>query len=84
MAGIIIGCIIAAILIAAAIAAIILLNTDPNSKRPAHIADSNGYVQAVGTNLYDGEGNILQLKGVNVGNWFIPEPWMSVTKVNNF
>lgn len=53
MAGIIIGCIIAAILIAAAIAAIILLNTDPNSKRPAHIADSNGYVQAVGTNLYD-------------------------------
>ena len=43
-----------------------------------------GYVHAQGTDLYDGDGNILRLKGVNLGNWFIQEPWMSVACVGSY
>lgn len=77
------GCIAAALLIAI-IACIAFLCRDPNPRRPAHIDGANGFVQAHGTNLYDGDGNLLQLKGVNLGNWFIQEPWMSLASVGNF
>ena len=48
------------------------------------IENSTGYVQAVGTNLYDENGNILLLKGVNLGNWFDQEYWMAPSSVGNF
>ena len=83
MTWIIAGCIAAALLIAI-IACIVFLCRDPNPRRPAHIDGANGFVQAHGTNLYDGDGNLLQLKGVNLGNWFIQEPWMSLASVGNF
>ena len=55
-----------------------------NAKRPAHIDNANGYVQASGRNLYDGEGNILQLKGFNLGDWFDQEWWMASSTVKGF
>lgn len=35
-----------------------------------------GYVHARGTQLVDGEGNPLQLRGVGLGNWLLPEGYM--------
>ena len=67
-----------------AVGYLILLNIDPNKDRPERIENPNGFVQAVGTNLYDGEGKILRLKGVNLGNWFIQENWMAVSSVGDF
>ena len=83
MAWIIAGCIAGALVLTAA-ACIALLCRDPNPHRPAQIGGANGFVQASGTNLYDGEGNLLQLRGVNLGNWFIQEPWMSFASVGSF
>ncbi|MBQ7371423.1 MAG: hypothetical protein IJW67_06010 [Blautia sp.] len=34
-----------------------------------------------GTNIYDGNGDLLQLKGVNLGNWFVWEFWMGFSSV---
>ena len=48
-----------------------LMHKDPGPDRPDSIDSGNGFVQAYGTNLYDGDGRILQLKGVNLGGWFI-------------
>lgn len=62
----------------------ILCAISPNKKRPLKIENNTGYVQASGTNLYDKEGNLLLLKGINLGNWFIPEFWMAVSSVGNF
>lgn len=67
-----------------AVGYLILLNIDPNKDRPERIEHPNGFVRAVGTNLYDGDGRILQLKGVNLGNWFIQENWMAVSSVGDF
>ena len=71
-------------IIAAVLVYAILLAINPNPDRPAHVDSANGYVQASGTNLYDGEGNLLQFKGVNLGNWFDQEYWMAVSAVGNF
>lgn len=57
---------------------------NPNPDRPARIEAPNGFVQAHGTNLYDGSGNLLQLRGVNLGNWFIQEFWMGVNSVGSY
>ena len=76
--------VLGAVIASALIACLILLLKDPNKSRPPHQDGANGYVRATGTNLYDGEGNILQLKGVNLGNWFIQEYWMTVSAVGDF
>ena len=70
--------------VAAVLACAILLAINPNPDRPIHVDSANGYVQASGTNLYDGEGNLLQFKGVNLGNWFDQEFWMAVSAVGSF
>ena len=61
----------------------ILCAKSPNKKRPAKI-EGTGYVQAYGTNVYDANGDILLLKGVNLGNWFDQECWMAVSGVGNY
>jgi hypothetical protein len=38
-------------------------------------------VKAVGKSLYDKNGNKLQLKGINYGNWLNQEGWMSVNSL---
>lgn len=36
----------------------------------------DGYVRASGTNLVDGSGNVLLLRGTGLGNWLLPEGYM--------
>lgn len=60
----------------------ILFAIDPNPERPAHIDRANGCVQANGTNLYDGNGDLLVFRGVNLGNWFIQEFYMGASTVS--
>lgn len=36
----------------------------------------NGFVHQEGTQLYDGSGNPLLLRGVGLGNWLLPEGYM--------
>lgn len=38
-------------------------------------------IKAIGKGLYDKNGNYIQLKGVNFGNWLIQEGWMSVNSI---
>lgn len=66
------------------IAFIYLSVKDPNPDRPEKIEHPTGFVQAVGTNIYDGDGDILTLQGVNLGNWFVQECYMSVVDVGDF
>lgn len=54
-----------------------------HKKDPEKIAD-NGYVRAHGRSIYDGAGNRLTLRGVNLGNWFVQERWMNVSGVGSF
>ena len=45
---------------------------------PAATAENTtGLVQAVGRGLYDAEGNLLQLRGINAGQILVQEGWMS-------
>jgi aryl-phospho-beta-D-glucosidase BglC (GH1 family) len=37
---------------------------------------SESYLHTSGTKIVDGSGNALRLKGVNIGCWLYPEPWM--------
>ena len=39
-------------------------------------AHFDGYVHASGTRLVDGSGSELQLRGVGLGNWLLPEGYM--------
>ncbi|MBQ7371113.1 MAG: cellulase family glycosylhydrolase [Blautia sp.] len=75
---------IAALVAIAALSFIILVNINPNKNRPAHMDNPTGYLCADGTNLYDGNGDLLQLKGVNLGNWFVQEFWMGFSSVGDF
>ncbi len=77
-AAIVLAVIILAIVYAAA------LNKKTNPDRPEKIETANGYVTACGENLYDGEGKLMRFRGVNFGNWFVPEPWMAVMGVGEF
>ncbi|MBQ1312065.1 MAG: cellulase family glycosylhydrolase [Blautia sp.] len=43
-----------------------------------------GFIHADGTRLVDGEGKTFQIRGVNLGNWFVPECYMSVQSVGDF
>ena len=44
------------------------------------VDDGNGIdtVKAVGRGLYDKDGNRVEIKGVNFGNWLLQEGWMTV------
>lgn len=81
LAGIIAAVVIAVILIAAFLW-ICLKNPDNNP--PRTIENCTGFVRAYGRNLYDGQGRILKLVGVNLGNWFVQEFWMAVSAIGNF
>lgn len=77
--------VVSAALLGAAGFFLYLMHKDPDPNRPERMIDGgNGFVQASGTNLYDGEGKILQLKGVNLGGWFIQEFWMGINSVGNY
>lgn len=80
-AGIIAAVVIAVILVAAFLW-ICLKNPDKN--RLQTIENCTGFVRAYGRNLYDGQGRILKLVGVNLGNWFVQEFWMAVSAIGNF
>ena len=77
-------CILIGILVACLAGFLYLCLKNPNPERPEKIENPTGFVQAVGSNLYDGNGNILTLKGVNLGNWFVQECYMSVVDVGDF
>ena len=44
---------------------------------PLQVENHTGLVQAVGRGLYDAQGNLLQLQGVNAGQILLQEGWMS-------
>lgn len=44
-------------------------------------AKSDQPLVAVGRGVYDANGNRVQLEGVNFGNWFLQEGWMSVNSL---
>ena len=46
---------------------------DSNARRPA---DFSGFVHAQAGRLVDGRGTELQLRGVGLGNWLLPEGYM--------
>lgn len=51
---------------------------------PEHIdleANSYGTVTAVGKGLYDAKGDRFDIKGINFGNLFIAEGWMTVNSI---
>lgn len=81
LAGIIAAVVIAVILVAAFLW-ICLKNPDKN--RLQTIENCTGFVRAYGRNLYDGQGRILKLVGVNLGNWLVQEFWMAVSAIGNF
>lgn len=43
---------------------------------PAAAGDGNGFVQVRGTQLVDGSGHDLRLRGIGLGNWLLPEGYM--------
>lgn len=45
------------------------------------ITNTTGLVQAKGRSLYDKNGKLLRLKGVNIGNCFVSEQWLSPLSV---
>ena len=64
------------VLIAAAAVTVTLLYHKPQSdKRPAP-----GFLMANGKNWIDSSGKTVLLRGVNVGNFFVQEFWMSPTE----
>ena len=55
-----------------------------NFDAPEHVeleANEFGTVTAVGRGLYDAEGNRFDIKGINFGNLFIAEGWMTVNSL---
>ena len=48
------------------------------------IHNSTGFVKAEGRNIYDGDGYLLYLKGVNLGNWMNQEDYMTPSSVGTF
>lgn len=47
----------------------------------AEVTNDSGYVTAFGKALYDKDGKLLEIKGVNAGNWLIWEEWLGVNYV---
>ena len=55
-----------------------------NSDTPSHVdidANEFGTITAVGRGLYDANGDRFEIKGINFGNLFIAEGWMTVNSV---
>ena len=55
-----------------------------NSDTPSHVdidANEFGTITAVGCGLYDANGDRFEIKGINFGNLFIAEGWMTVNSV---
>ena len=48
----------------------------PTPTRAPRPANFNGFVRREGTQLVDGEGRPLLLRGVGLGNWLLPEGYM--------
>ena len=44
----------------------------------------NGFIRADGKRLLDGSGRPFQIRGVNLGNWLVPECYMALADVGNF
>ena len=57
--------------------AVIYSKTYKTPKQAETIENTTGLVQAHKRALYDAEGNILQLKGINAGQILLQEGWMS-------
>lgn len=55
---------------------------NPTKGDPELIDNKTGFFKAYKTSLYDGNGKKIILKGVNLGNWFVQEPWMTVSAIN--
>lgn len=51
---------------------------------PERIENAAGFIKAHGTSLYDGEGKLFRLRGVNLGNWLLQEHWMAVSACKGF
>lgn len=77
-------CILAGLLAICLLVFVCLCLKNPNPDRPDKIENPTGFVKAVGSNLYDGDGNLVTLRGVNLGNWFVQECYMSVVDVGDF
>ena len=45
---------------------------------------TNRFIHAEGRRLVDGEGKEFQIRGVNLGNWFVPEVYISLANVGSF
>lgn len=56
----------------------------PASHNPERIDKPTGYVQAVGTGIYDEKGRLLTLKGVDIGDWFVQEFFMNAATTGGF
>ena len=56
--------------------AIVLLGVLLLTLAPAAVATGNGFVQVRGTELVDGAGQPLFLRGIGLGNWLLPEGYM--------
>lgn len=74
----------ALVILALLIAYAAILAKNPNPDRPLSIENKTGFVKAYGRNIYDESGDLLTLKGINLGNWFIQESWMSVSNVEGY
>ena len=69
----------AGILCAAAVITLILIMMNRQKKT----GPATGYLCAEGKTLYDGEGQPILLQGVNLGNYFVQEFWMSATEATD-
>ncbi len=66
------------LVLAAGITALFLYSRNYSlPQQPSVIANSTGLVQAHGRSLYDPEGNLFQIKGINAGQILLQEGWMS-------
>ncbi len=49
------------------------------AETPGTALDSLDFLTASGKNLVNANGELVQLKGTNVGGWFVQEFWMTIT-----
>ena len=89
LGGVLIG-LVAVLVIAVVAVAIIAINANKYiagmsaSDIPSHVeleANKYGTITAVGRGLYDANGNRYEIKGINYGNLFIAEGWMTVNSM---